>query len=200
MKSAKWAAFAALVACLAPAEAGNFNVWVVETSGDFRFSASANYFEFGINEIRPTPNLTHAGANSVARARIVTEALAVGSWAFTGERLLTVDGGLQWSGAPDAQHQLKITTLVKDLQNSLEYSVVSYLDRSGAHWGGPVNFSLPTNHVRWEDTIEFINGPSAVSTTYRGTNHYMNMAQTPEPATLLALVVGVGVCLKRIRR
>ncbi|MCH8275272.1 MAG: PEP-CTERM sorting domain-containing protein [Armatimonadetes bacterium] len=106
-----------------------FDVWVVDTGGDFTFDATATHWEPGINQIRPDPilNLTTPGATAVVQ---------------------------------------------------------------------------PTKRIRWEDTVEMVNGRTATLTQWVSTNHTMNMVwdPVPEPATVIGLAIGVTALAARRRR
>ncbi|GIV02730.1 MAG: hypothetical protein KatS3mg015_1560 [Fimbriimonadales bacterium] len=182
---------AGLMATLA--NATTFDVRLLDRGGDFSFSAYSDYWEPGINQVGSRPPVQLDGANRSAQIYIVSEGTARPGWRFAGERFLTVHGSVQWSGSPNSTQVLRISTLIEDLDNGYTYELSSWLDQTGQHTTGPVQFIAPTTRIRWTDTIDLITGSTGTLTQFVSANHTMNMQPVPEPATgfvLFALAVG----------
>lgn len=182
---------------LAEANAGYFDVALIEHGGDMAVSISAEYAAPTMNLIQASPAVRITAANANATYTIVTEGLTNDNWWFTGERFMTFDGSCWWSGSSSDLQFVKLTSKIYDLDNGHQYEIVSTLSRTGSNWARDLVFIEPTRHVRWEDTIQLATGPTGTISEWLATRHTMEMAQlVPEPASL----AGVGVALIALSR
>lgn len=197
MKVRKIACACAGIAPIA-AHAGQFDVALIEFSGNYSGSISAVYAPPTMNLIQARPNFRIGGPNLTATLTIKSEGIANDDWWFTGERFLTFDGACWWSGGSNAIQRVKLTSRILDLDNGHHYIIQSILDRNGSSWGQNLTFIQPTRRLRWEDTIELTTGPTWTLTEWRSTRHTMEMARiVPEPVSLLALGLGLAAFIRR---
>lgn len=194
----KGAAISALVAAALAAQADTFETHVLSTSGDFQFSASANYWNPGVNQILPQQSLNIATSSTRAVATVVSDGNALGNYWFAGENWLTFDGTVQWYGGPDPDSYLRVTSQITDLDNNLDYLITSYIGWTGSSWGNSLVFSQPTKRIRWTDQIELVTGPRGLYARWDLTNHTMNMTQSvPEPTSLAAISPMLLILIRR---
>src|SRR5437762_952911 len=144
---------AILTACgaIGVASADMFECHVVSTFGDLPFSAAANYWAGGVNQILPTHSPSITTPSTIAALTVISEGNALGNYYFAGQNWLTFAGTVQWIGQADPNAHLRITSQITDLDHNLNYLMLSNLDFTGSNWARDLVFNLPTRHIRWPD-------------------------------------------------
>ena len=196
MKLKGAASLVALAAAIA-AQADTFSVNAVSASGDISFTPTATYWDPSTNQLTPNFNIGIAGANNTASVTVISDGNAAPGWWFAGESSMTFAGSVQWSGTPDPNEKVRITSTITDLDNNHVYQMISSLDSAGSHWATNLNFLAPTQHVKWSDKIDLITGNTGTIAQWVSTNHTMNMSQVPEPSSFATLVVLAGIFVGR---